>query len=278
MTDCKLIDILKENIIQRISRRIDMSYLAATCKSHDYCVIAGNSLNVPTPHDIDVYKFIGDTVNMLELRLMRMEDKNPLDWCVGQGGAHTVLFESPNARTVKHNDTVYQFCAIKNSFHGLINSFDYAHVQVGVKVDLVNKCVSEVYFTDAYVEYVITGKTKFTGSEYPLSSLIRAEKYKKYGILSSSDYKVSVFNALGDVIKRGFEDYKDFKKQIESIDLLLLKKDESNAAYRLFLICQQRGLVKHPTDANTVDELQKIEEKIWNAEENGETETTEQTT
>ena len=87
-----------------------------------------------------------------------------------------------------------------------------------------------------------------------------------------------MFNALGDVIKRGFEDYKDFKKQIESIDLLLLKKDESNAAYRLFLICQQRGLVKHPTDANTVDELQKIEEKIWNAEENGETETTEQTT
>ena len=227
-------------------------------------------MNKAKPHDIDVYRFLEETAEEkpveTELRIggsqiVRAVAK--LDWCTGQGGPHRIVYESANARTVKHDDTTYQYCAYQKPFHKLIESFDFAHVQVGAILDLKSHKITEVYFTDKYVRWLLTGKSCFTGSEFPLSSLLRAEKYKRYEVLNSHEFRTCVLTALGDVIERGFDDYDDFKKQLEAVDLLLLEEDESNAAYRLYAICENRKLVRKPRGTKLPEDVKKMEEEYW---------------
>ena len=225
-TDQNLLKMIKDDISERILSRIDPSYLEEVCKDEKFVVIK-------------------------------------LDWCTGQGGPHRVVYESANARTVKHDDTTYQYCAYQKPFHKLIESFDFAHVQVGAVLDLKSHKITEVYFTDKYVRWLLTGKSCFTGSEFPLSSLLRAEKYKRYEVLNSHEFRTCVLTALGDVIERGFDDYDDFKKQLEAVDLLLLEDDESNAAYRLYAICENRKLVRKPRNIKLPEDVKKMEEEYW---------------
>lgn len=271
-TDQNLLKMIKDDISERILSRIDPSYLEEVCKDEKFVVIAGNSLNKAKPHDIDVYRFLDESAEEKPVETVLQvgySGSQPvravakLDWCIGQGGPHRIVYESANARTVKHNDTTYQYCAYQKPFHKLIESFDFAHVQVGAVLDLKSHKITEVYFTDKYVRWLLTGKSCFTGSEFPLSSLLRAEKYKRYEVLNSHEFRTCVLTALGDVIERGFEDYDDFKKQLEAVDLLLLEDDESNAAYRLYAICENRKLVRKPRNIKLPEDVKKMEEEYW---------------
>ena len=279
MDDHQIEKRIKDGIAERILGRIDTAYLAEVCKDEEFVVIAGNSLNKPRPHDIDVYKFVTEeeakdneepverSVSVFGIgtgSFPNMTTKMPeLDWCKGSGGPHRIVYESANARTVKHDDDTYQYCAYRKPFHKLIESFDFAHVQVGAVLDLKSHKITEVYFTDKYVRWLLTGKSCFTGSEFPLSSLLRAEKYKRYEVLNSHEFRTCVLTALGDVIERGFNDYDDFKKQLEAVDLLLLEEDESNAAYRLYAICENRNLVRKPRGTKLPEDVKKMEEEYW---------------
>ena len=49
---------------------------------------------------------------------------------------------------------------------------------------------------------------------------------------------------MNDIISRGYMDYDDFKDQLAAIDLLLLKPEEKEAAWNLYLTCGKHGLVK----------------------------------
>ena len=271
-TDQNLLKMIKDDIAERILTRIDAGYLEEVCKNEKFVVIAGNSLNKPKPHDIDVYRFLEENAEAKPVDTDftvslngRITTVAKLDWCTGHGGPHRIVYESANARTVKHDDTTYQYCAYQKPFHKLIESFDFAHVQVGAVLDLKAQKIKEVYFTEKYLWWLITGRTCFTGSEYPLSSLLRAEKYKRYEVMNSHEFRTCVLTALGDVIKRGFEDYNDFKQQMEAVDLLLLEQDESNAAYRLYEICEARGLVKNPRGVKSADDVKKMEEEQWSS-------------
>lgn len=272
MDDHQIEKRIKDGIAERILGRIDPNYLAEVCDKEEFVVIAGNSLNKPKPHDIDVYKFVKEDdaekpVGTRQLIVGNLSDPvvevPEMNWCKGHGGPHRIVYESANARTVKHDDDTYQYCAYQKPFHKLIESFDYAHVQVGAKLNLKTHKIDEVYFTDAYLNYLLTGKTCFTGSEFPLSSLLRAEKYKRYEVLNSHEFRTCVLTALGDVIERGFDDYDDFKKQLEAVDLLLLEDDESNAAYRLYAICENRKLVRKPRNIKLPEDVKKMEEEYW---------------
>ena len=207
-TDQNLLKMIKDDISERILSRIDPSYLEEVCKDEKFVVIAGNSLNKAKPHDIDVYRFLEESAEEKPVETVLQvgySSSQPvravakLDWCTGQGGPHRVVYESANARTVKHDDTTYQYCAYQKPFHKLIESFDFAHVQVGAVLDLKSHKITEVYFTDKYVRWLLTGKSCFTGSEFPLSSLLRAEKYKRYEVLNSHEFRTCVLTALGDV-------------------------------------------------------------------------------
>jgi hypothetical protein len=113
-----------------------------------------------------------------------------------------------------------------NFFHpslkALVDSFDFAHIQIGAMVDIKCKCVEEIYYTEAYEKAHIIESTAYVHSEYPLSSLIRLVKYAKRDAFAGSSYIYSIITILKDIVERGFNDYEDFKEQLDAVDLGLL--------------------------------------------------------
>jgi hypothetical protein len=197
--------------------------------------IAGNSCNAMVPNDIDVYPSNDKQFDGLEARLTDIDGLKLL--CV-----------SANAITV------VQFC---NYFHSslssLVNSFDFSHIQVGVSViyddwdgEDFSWCVNSVYYTDAYILSYIKQSTEYVGSDFPLSSLIRLNKYVKRGDFAGKSYIISAVNILKDVISRGYADYDDFKSQCAAVDLQLFQEVEGNALWDLYNVMCTKGLVKSP--------------------------------
>lgn len=135
-----------------------------------------------------------------------------------------IVFSSVNAITVKYNDLVIQFCRYyHNSLKELVDSFDFAHCQIGAKIDNETQVV-EHYFSDAYLDWKLTDEDTYTGTQYPLSSLIRSYKYKETFL--EKNYKKVAVKILIDIIKRGFLNYKDFKDQLDAIDLAYVEDND----------------------------------------------------
>lgn len=135
-----------------------------------------------------------------------------------------IVFSSYNAITVKYDDLVVQFCRYyHNSLKELVDSFDFAHCQIGVKIDNKTQVV-EHYFSDAYLDWKLTDEDTYTGTQYPLSSLIRSYKYKETFL--GKNYKKVAVKILVDIIKRGFINYKDFKEQLDAIDLAYIEDND----------------------------------------------------
>jgi hypothetical protein len=172
--------------------------------------VGGNSLNRASPNDIDIYptsptSFYGLDANRDSLRL---------------------LARTKNATTINLNGSIVQFCNYqKDSLKDLVESFDYAHIQVGARI--CDMQVIEVYFTEGWVNSHVLESTWFVGSEYPLSSLIRAFKYHERGNFAGKSYIPSVLDTLCAVIERGFSSYQDFKDQLDAVDLGLLPEELS---------------------------------------------------
>jgi len=187
-------------------------------------VVAGNSLNVTNRKtDIDIFPTSLDYWNTL------VETFKPY-----------LIYCTKNAGTYKVGNETVQICKyIYPTIEELIKSFDYTHIQVGVLITDIY--IREVYFTEEYLESKVIGNSNYVGSNYPLSSAIRAAKYKEYKELSKGRMIYSMVSALTDVIKRGFKDYSDFKDQLDAVDLGLLPedfeefgKDKDNKLYTLF--------------------------------------------
>lgn len=218
--------------------------------------LAGGCLVTDHPNDYDVYP-----MSMYTKAFDRRSIKAGLE-SLKKSHDCAVLFESPNALTVVVDGKQIQFCDYavmspsvpgKPSLTELVRSFDYTHVQVGVSftpMDDDNGSIRTpeadlIYYTDDYLETLVTKQTKYSGTEFPLASLIRLRKYDKRGLLPLSSYRRTVLDILADIINRGFNDYEDFKKQLEAVDLRVLTKDESDSAWHLYKICCERGLVRN---------------------------------
>ena len=242
---------IREEIRNRMEQRLKSVYSAiAICLSydHDGYFVAGNSCNAAAPHDFDIYPNDGHIFNFLEVK-SRIESV---------GGY--VVCETRNALTVNIGGKVIQFCNYgKPNLISLIESFDFAHIQIGVAVKIEwrpgnfkddlggygSSTICDVEFTDDWQKAHLLETTWYTGSEYPLSSLIRLSKYLQRGCYAKKhEYKKDVLRILNDIISCGYEDYEDYKDQLAAIDLLLLEPEEKEAAWSLFLTCGGRGLVK----------------------------------
>ena len=148
---------------------------------------------------------------------------------------------SRNATTYKTGQHPIQVCNYRyDSLRKLLESFDYAHIQVGAELTFMPQSldpadnfktvkpelsVTRADFTDRFILAHTTDSTWYCGSEYPLSSMIRAGKYQKKGVLKRSGYIKAVLNALVDVLDRGFKDYEDFKDQLDAVDLGLVPEE-----------------------------------------------------
>ena len=152
-----------------------------------------------------------------------------------------VVFQSRNATTIEFDPWPVQFCTYKRaSLAELIASFDFAHIQIGATIQADGKylTVQEVTWTEAYVQAHAAQTTWFTGSQYPLSSLLRAEKYFRKGVLTRGAYVRAILETLPEIIERGFANWDDFKDQLDAVDLGLLPEElaecESASIRKLF--------------------------------------------
>jgi hypothetical protein len=175
--------------------------------------MAGNSMNKEPPHDIDIFPVLkAKTIHDLASKLDSDE----------------IICLTKNALTIKSEPVAIQICSYHHkSLKELVESFDFAHIQIGVKVKLDgdNIKIEQVCLTDDFVVSHTIGRTYYTGSVYPLSSLIRVSKYKQQGAFDGASHIIEIIKCLNDVVSRGFESYEDFKDQIDAVDLGLVATD-----------------------------------------------------
>lgn len=242
---------IKLKIAERMEQRLKSIYSAiAICLSYNYdgYFVAGNSCNAAAPHDFDIYPNDSHSFNFDEIK-SRIKSVDGY-----------VVIETRNALTVNISGNVIQFCNYrKPDLISLINSFDFAHIQIGIEVEIEwrpGECedrggyeysiIRKVEFTDAWQQAHLLETTWYTGSEYPLSSLLRTTKYFQRGAYAKKhEYKKDILNIMNDIISRGYENYQDYKDQLAAIDLLLLEPEEKKAAFSLWKTCCAKGLVKH---------------------------------
>ena len=218
MIDPQFEEQIQIKLAQRIEARMPFAY-----KIHDAVgsfYVAGNSLNEEAPNDFDLYPVW----------------KNQFDDVRSKIGEDKVVCVTKNAVTAKIDGHTVQFCNyFKPSLYELLESFDFAHVQVGARFTkaLDSSPISNVTFTPNWLVAKSTGQTFYTHSEYPISSLIRINKYIKRGNYIGKSYIKDVVLILTDILNRGIEDYDDFKDQLDAIDLGLFG-DEASTILGLF--------------------------------------------
>lgn len=150
-------------------------------------------------------------------------------------------FETPNCVTINTDYIKIQLCKYNYpTMARLVESFDFAHVQIAYDI-----FTQDVAYTEQAKEAFISHTTTFTGSEYPLSSLIRLNKYYERGYIQGRGLIGEVLLIFKAIIERGFEDYEDFKDQLNAIDLNFFDTEGSknDLAYELYQVCLEKGLV-----------------------------------
>lgn len=206
----------EEKICIQLAQRIEarMPFAKKIYDAVGSFYVAGNSLNEEAPNDFDLYPVW----------------KNQFDDVRSKIGEDNVVCVTKNAVTAKIDGHTVQLCNyFKDSLNELLESFDFAHVQVGARFTkaLDGSPISNVNFTPNWLVAKSTGQTFYTHSEYPISSLIRINKYIKRGNYIGKSYIKDVVRILTDILNRGIEDYEDFKDQLDAIDLGLLGDDAS---------------------------------------------------
>ena len=212
MIDTQLSEEICVQLAQRIEARMPFAKKIYDAVGSFY--VAGNSLNEEAPNDFDIYPVW----------------KNQFDDVRNKIGEDNVVCVTRNAVTANIDGRTVQFCNyFKPSLEELLKSFDFAHVQVGARFTkaLDGSPISKVDFTPDWLVAKSTGQTFYTHSEYPISSLIRINKYIKRGNYVGKSYIRDVVRILTDILNRGIEDYDDFKDQLDAIDLGLFGEDAS---------------------------------------------------
>jgi len=169
----------------------------------DRVIIGGNSLNL-VPGDIDIFPVNNDRFQL-----------SPT--------AKNIVSLTRNAITVRtKDDHIVQFCNYSRiDLQTLIWSFDFAHIQIGAQFRLADTEYKfmNVDWTDDYVVARATNDSWYTGSNYPLSSLMRLQKYYQRRDISKKNASRAVVKILIDIMSRGFRGEEDFKDQLDAVDL-----------------------------------------------------------
>jgi hypothetical protein len=209
----------------------------------DFCppaiIIAGGCL-AGEINDVDVFRLIADP---------KMNGFLDIDKIVAQ---------TRNAITCAGGKWPLQVCNYsKTTLKELVDSFDFAHIQVGVQIENAGSLFPDVkcvYFSPNFVEARLLDTSFYTGTAYPLSSLIRASKYKERGALNKHEYIKSVISILADVVERGYHNYDDFKDQLDAVDLGLLSEEldgvKKSDLARLFELLQKDKIKVTLTNEN----------------------------
>ena len=178
-------------------------------------IIAGGCM-IDQVNDIDIFPFAD--CPMLQL---------------GGGLEGKIVSQTRNATTWSGHKYPIQLCNYrKQTLADLVNSFDFSHIQVGARISVIPRdaaghiyFVEEVYYTPQWISARCFNNSEYTGSDYPLSSLIRMQKYLDRDKIQKRNKISTTIKILNDIVKRGFRDYPDFKDQLDAIDLGLLPEE-----------------------------------------------------
>lgn len=199
-------DEINKAIRERALSRLPIDWLLKQRIYHGY--FAGGGLLRADAHDIDLFPAGENTFNP--------ENDDGL------------IVRTANARTYRCGGTVIQLCNYAHpSLAELVESFDFAHIKAGVEFHLEagRHPIKNVYVSGDFIVAHAMETSYFTGSEYPLSSLMRLVKYAKRDIFPGRGYMPVVIDILDAILKRGFKDYDDFKNQLDAVDLGMLDSD-----------------------------------------------------
>lgn len=198
----------------------------------DPFILAGGAVCGGKVSDFDLYAVEGHEFDREAIALK------------ARGLGMKILAKTRNALTVElPNQQVVQFCRYRRpSLKDLVKSFDFTHIQAGITFPGYGRVPGsgDAYCTEGFIAAALTGSTKYVGSEYPFSSIVRVGKYLARGRLTRVGAAKAVARALADFLRRGFKDYADFKDQLDAIDLCL---EDCAEAAELHSAADSRGLI-----------------------------------
>lgn len=226
--------IIKKTITERAVRCLNLLPLSLLQDEITF-YIGGGCLVMDKPNDYDI--FVQDP-----------EEVYQTHFNVG----YELVYKSKNALTIKKGKYIIQLCNYwKPTLKELVDSFDFAHIQVGVTIGNFDENYSyyetsedrviNVYYTKAYVESLLTGRTRIANTrlEYPMSTVLRTQKYFERGLMSKKNYICQMVYAMSQVCLRGIKNYEDFKDQLEAVDLMFEVDDVNDTilleAYNNFM-------------------------------------------
>jgi hypothetical protein len=201
------------DIFKKLNNRYDIVKELKNININNF-ILAGSSMsNHITIKDLDI--FITD----IEFNKLKGNSSIPRK------------YNSTKLINLKINGINFQIIKSDYDLINLINSFHFSSTQVGINYD--NGSIIS-YCTEDYLKYLITKENIYTGSNYPLASLITLTKYFNKGNMSRLTYNKNCVDILIEIITRGFKDYDDFKDQLSSIDLVLEDEELRGPLFNLF--------------------------------------------
>jgi hypothetical protein len=191
-------------MIEKIVARRLKPYLDILASKVDleYCWVGGSSLIMDEPNDIDLFP---------DPRCPHFKN------AIHDGLKDHLVFQSANADTYVVDGKKIQACShAAASLEDLLKSFDFAHVQIGATIH--DGIIEGLLYTQDYHTATTAHTTYYTGTDFPLTSLIRLHKYTQRGLLTEGQRIYTTFEILADLANRGFTSYDDFCRQILGMD------------------------------------------------------------
>ena len=149
--------------------------------------------------------------------------------------------KTQNAITVNIYGQTVQFCSyFKPTPQETVAAFDFAHCMAGA-VFGADGLLQEVVATDDFWLAENNNTTWYTGSEYPLSSLMRLMKFHKRGLFDGQTHKSAAVSIVCDIVKRGFKDYNDLLDQCASISESFQDYNSVDIGYLYSLLYKKGG-------------------------------------
>ena len=221
-------------VVVRRAYRLDFETVYKLLDNKPF-ILAGGSLCGDPVNDFDLYPDSTNPYSMAAVRESIDAHRDKVKF----------LSSTRNAITVKlvDEDQVVQFCSYrKPTLFDLVKSFDFSHIQVGIRFtgDGEPPHADAEYHTQEFVLANVARRTAYTGSEYPLSSLVRLFKYAKRDKLTRVGVAQAAMKIMKDILVRGYENYDDFKSQLDAVDLSV---PELREAWELYRTCCDKGLV-----------------------------------
>ena len=150
-----------------------------------------------------------------------------------------IVAKTTNAITFDTQPNPLQICDYSfPTVEELVKNFDFSHNQIAIEVTFNQQGVEieNLYHTPQFIWAKCNNTTSYECSNYPISSLIRAAKYRERGLLKGVDYAQTVLRILADIITLEVKSKEEFNQQILAVDLGLFDEIKDSEEFNLLLV------------------------------------------